>query len=85
MPVCVPCCSNGDVVEVSVPHEGAKSSDTFELQVAQKLCKVALPKAPGTHTHTHTHCSLMYLLQCSAAASCYTVLLALTFYMEPIE
>lgn len=51
---CVPCCSNGDVVEAAVPHDGAKSSDTFELQVARQLYKVALPKTPGTYTHGRT-------------------------------
>ena len=41
-------CSNGTLVELTVPQEGAQSADTYELQPAQRQMTLALPKAPGT-------------------------------------
>ncbi|KAL0027158.1 hypothetical protein WJX79_011044 [Trebouxia sp. C0005] len=40
-------CSQGDVVEVSMPQHSPSASDTFELQIDQRHYQLTLPKAPG--------------------------------------
>ena len=48
--ICLIYSSSGIVIETAIPQDVPKSTDTFELQVAQQHFTVALPKAPGTYT-----------------------------------